>query len=89
MPTVGQVGKAPPDYFVSYQGDPNLPWYVYITDDREGSTGGFVIYWNQSPRFDTEPLFDDWAETEEDLGQWDLGAFEWLPQAGVPPGLAD
>ncbi len=88
MPPLERVGRAPKDYFVSQQGDPDAPWYVFIADDRNGSTGGFFLYWSQSPRFDTEPLFDNWAESEAALDGWHLEGFEWLDTLEPPVGLA-
>ena len=88
MPPVGKVGKAPDGYFVSHQGDPGLQWYVFIADDRGGETGGFFIYWNQSPAFDAEPLFDNWAENEDALDGWSWEGFEWAATATTPTGLS-
>ena len=51
MPVIGRVGKAPRDLHVSYQGDPHEPWYAFVVDDAEGETGGFFVYWSQSPTF--------------------------------------
>ena len=83
MNHVGKVGQAPKGYFVSTQGDASLPWYVYIEQDEAG-TGGFFIYWSQSPEFDREPLFDNWVEAASDLAQFRLADFEWLADAHGP-----